>query len=220
MRINADFSLPALVVPAADAWIESPETGVDRLMLDRIGGEVARATSLVRYAAGSSFPEHRHPLGEEFLVLDGVFSDEHADYPAGTYVRNPPGTSHAPSSRDGCRIFVKLRQFDPDDLEPVVVDTSASEGWSGSVPARLHLHRHGSEHVEMLRLSRGEVFEFTAPDGGAEILIVKGTLEVDGESLPSESWLRMPAGATRLLAAGKNAVLWTKTGHLPDRDDA
>jgi hypothetical protein len=123
MLINADFSLPAIVVPKDDAWQCSPESGVDRLMLDRIGDEVARATSIVRYARGSSFPRHLHAKGEEFLVLSGVFSDEHGDYPTGCYVRNPPGSGHSPFSADGCRILVKLRQFDAADLTPVVVKT-------------------------------------------------------------------------------------------------
>jgi hypothetical protein len=48
-------------------------------------------------------------------VLDGVFQDEHGDYPAGSYVRNAPGTSHAPCSDVGCVILVKLWQFDPND---------------------------------------------------------------------------------------------------------
>ena len=116
MRIHADFSQRAIVAPSADRWLNSPESGVDRFMLDRIGDEVARASSLVRYAPSSSFPRHLHPEGEEFLVLEGVFSDEHADYPGGTYVRNPPGSGHSPYSVDGCRIFVKLRQFDAEDL--------------------------------------------------------------------------------------------------------
>ena len=91
MRINADFSKPALVVPSDDDWAHSPESGVDRLMLDRIGDEVARATSIVRYAAGSSFAEHQHAKGEEFLVLEGVFSDESGDYTQGTYVTESAG---------------------------------------------------------------------------------------------------------------------------------
>ena len=129
MRINADFDQPALVVPAEKDWVRSPESGVERLMLDRIGDEVARATSIVRYGPGSSFKDHRHDMGEEFLVLDGVFSDEHGEYPTGTYVRNPPGTHHAPFSKDGCRILVKLRQFDADDLTPVEIDTHDESAW-------------------------------------------------------------------------------------------
>jgi len=100
MLINADFSARAVVDTASMPWVPSPLAGVERKMLDRDGGEVARATSVVRYAAGSAFEPHEHGGGEEFFVLEGVFSDEHGDYPAGTYVRNPPGSRHRPFSRD------------------------------------------------------------------------------------------------------------------------
>ena len=115
MELNADFSAPVTVHSEELEWVASPMPGVDRRMLDRIGDEVARATSIVRYAPGSAFSEHTHTGGEEFIVLDGVFSDEHGDFPAGTYVRNPPTTAHTPSSAPGCVIFVKLWQFDMDD---------------------------------------------------------------------------------------------------------
>lgn len=99
MNLNNDFTT-RVVQHAADAtWTTSPLPGVTRRVLDRVGDEVARATSIVRYAAGSRFDAHGHPGGEEILVLDGVFSDEHGDYPAGTYPRNPPGSRHAPFSR-------------------------------------------------------------------------------------------------------------------------
>lgn len=78
-------------------------------------GEVARATSIVRYSPGSRFSPHEHGGGEEFLVLEGVFSDEHGDDGPGTYVRNPVGSAHAPFSAAGCTILVKLRQMDPAD---------------------------------------------------------------------------------------------------------
>ena len=115
MELNADFSAKALVHSDQVEWLASPMKGVDRRMLDRIGGEVARATSIVRYAPGSHFSPHTHTGGEEFIVLEGVFQDEHGDFPAGTYVRNPPTTSHTPGSEPGCVIFVKLWQFDMDD---------------------------------------------------------------------------------------------------------
>src|ERR1700745_648801 len=125
MEINSDFSQRVVVHAALLRWVPSPIMGVDRRMLDRIGDEVARATSIVRYAPGSHFSPHTHGGGEEFLVLDGVFQDEHGDYPAGTYVRNPPTSSHTPGSEPGCTIFVKLWQFDPDDRTPVRIDTAA-----------------------------------------------------------------------------------------------
>ena len=212
MRINADFSKPAIVVPTDDAWVHSPEAGVDRLMLDRIGDEVARATSLVRYAPGSSFGRHEHAMGEEFLVLDGVFSDEHADYPTGTYVRNPPGTGHAPHCVDGSRIFVKLRQFDESDLMPVVIDTTAEEGWQDDV---LSLHAYGTERVAMVRVTSGHEAPIEAGPGGVELLLVSGQLRHGGDTLPAESWLRFPEGAPVALTATADSVLWTKSGHLP-----
>ena len=141
-------------------WIHSPEQGVDRIMLDRIGDEVARATSIVRYAPDSSFARHEHALGEEFLVLDGVFSDEHGDYPTGTYVRNPPGSGHTPYSKDGCVILVKLRQFDPTDLQPVVVNTTDASLWPSAMEQRvaaLDLHQFKAEKVRMLRVPKGAV---------------------------------------------------------------
>src|SRR6185437_2526798 len=123
MEVNADFSRRVVVHAARLSWVPSPIAGVERKMLDRIGGEVARATSIVRYAPNSRFSEHAHGGGEEFLVLEGGFSYEHGDYGPGTYIRNPIGTHHSPRSDPGCTIFVKLHQFDPADNQPVTLDT-------------------------------------------------------------------------------------------------
>ena len=218
MRINADFAVKAVIVPQDSDWVCSPESGVDRLMLDRIGGEVARATSIVRYAPGSSFPRHKHDAGEEFLVLDGVFSDEHADYTAGTYVRNPPGSGHSPHSESGCRILVKLRQFDPRDLSHVVVDASRNTAWlnaSGTAANVLELHEFGSERVAMIRLTEGEPFPIASDPGGIEILVISGSINDQGTELGAESWLRFPASQGNRLVASSDSLLWVKRGHLP-----
>lgn len=121
MDLNADFTVRAVVHAADIPWVASPMKGVDRRMLDRLGAEVARATTIVRYAAGSAFSPHVHSGGEEFLVLSGTFQDEHGDFPAGSYVRNPPTTSHTPSAADGAVIMVKLWQFDPDDRTEITL---------------------------------------------------------------------------------------------------
>lgn len=216
MRINADFGKRAIVVPREDDWIHSPESGVDRIMLDRIGDEVARATSIVRYAPGSSFARHEHAKGEEFLVLDGVFSDEHGHFPAGSYVRNPPGSGHAPFSEKGCQILVKLRQFDAADLEHVVVDTTDNDAWQyveGTGAAILHLHRFGDELVRMLRIDAGESYECTT--SGVEMFVVRGLVIADGDELPANSWLRLPPGDGVTIAAQSASILWLKQGHLP-----
>jgi hypothetical protein len=217
MRINADFSKPAMVIPRDDDWVCSPESGVDRLMLDRVGDEVARATSMVRYAPGSSFFQHLHARGEEFLVLDGVFSDENGDYPSGTYVRNPPGSRHAPRSDGGCRILVKLRQFEPADLVPVVIDTNDDALWrdGGDGTLRLALHTFGAEKVEMRRISAGMEFSLDGAAGGAELLVVRGTLWTGATRLRDESWLRLPRGSSEVLLAEQDTIAWIKTGHLP-----
>jgi len=86
---------------------------MQRRMLERNGGEVARATSVVRYAPGAHFDAHRLDLGEEIVVLAGTFSDESGDHGPGSYLRNPPGTGHALCSTDGCTLFVKLRSCNP-----------------------------------------------------------------------------------------------------------
>jgi hypothetical protein len=155
-------------------------------------------------------------MGEEFLVLDGVFSDDTGDFPAGTYVRNPPGTSHAPHSVEGCRILVKLRQFDAADLAPVVIDTSATAGWRevGQGIERLALHTFGTETVAMLRLSRDAQFELDGSAGGVELLLVAGAASYAGELLGPESWLRLPMAAEAVLSATAESLIWLKTGHL------
>src|ERR1700745_2982788 len=111
MNLNSDFNARAAVHSARLDWTPSPIPGVDRRMLDRIGEGLARATSIVRYAPLSHFSPHTHGGGEEFLVLDGVFQDEHGDYPPGTYVRNPPTSRHTPGSAPGRVLFVKLWQL-------------------------------------------------------------------------------------------------------------
>jgi hypothetical protein len=218
VRVNADFSKPAVVIPQDSDWVSSPESGVERIMLDRIGDEVARATSIVRYASGSSFSRHEHAKGEEFLVLEGVFSDNHGDYPAGFYVRNPPGSGHAPFSKDGCRILVKLRQFDPQDLTPVVIDTGDRRLWRDGDDAgtrHLPLYEFGTERVSMLWIASGSTYPVRSDPGGTEILVVSGSIRYGDEQLPAESWLRFPAAQAADLFASADTVLWMKRGHLP-----
>lgn len=216
MRIRADFAEKTIVVPNDADWVRSPESGVDRLMLDRVGDEVARATSLVRYAAGSAFSRHEHGAGEEFLVLDGVFSDEYGDYETGAYVRNPPGSGHSPYSRTGCRLFVKLRQFDPQDLTRVVLDSADSSLWPDEGgPTCLELHEFGTERVRLIRLNAGERLPIEVDPGGIEILLISGSINDAGTELQAESWLRIPPNQENGIVASSASLLWVKTGHLP-----
>ncbi len=216
MYLNSDFSKRVTITPADYRWVDSPTAGVERMMLDRIGGEVARATSLVRYAPNSTFPRHVHGGGEEFLVLDGEFGDEHATYPVGTYVRNPIGTAHAPRvGAVGCIIFVKLHQFAAADDRQCAVDTRQA-AW---MPAQVEgaeeclLHEHGPERVSLLRLLPGTPLAPAA--GGEELLVLEGALADAHGRYPSGSWIRSPDGwAEPCEARDGPALVYRKTGHL------
>lgn len=215
MRINADFNERTLVHFAESDWVASPMAGVERKMLDRIGAEVARATTIVRFAPGSAFSAHTHDGGEEYLVLDGTFQDEDGDFPTGSYVRNPPTSAHTPAAQDGATILVKLHQFDPADRTQVQIDTGkvdwieAREGVSS-----LALHADDRETVSMERWDAGVRREIDA-SGGLEILVINGSLEESDDTLARWDWLRLPVGATFEATAGANgAQVWIKTGHL------
>lgn len=217
MELNADFGERVAVHAARLDWVPSPMPGVDRRMLDRIGDEMARATTIVRYAPGSSFSSHVHGGGEEFLVLEGVFQDEHGDFPVGTYVRNPPTSEHTPASAEGCVIFVKLWQFDPDDRVQLRIDTTDGEYVAASDRAGvelLELHRDRHELVAMERWSSGERVELDAT-GGLEALVIEGSFAEGDEELTVHSWLRLPEGSRSTAVVGpEGALVWTKRGHL------
>lgn len=219
MKLNADFAERVVVRPDDYRWVDSPVPGVERMMLDRIGDEVARATSLVRYAPNSTFSAHVHAGGEEYLVLEGEFGDEHGRYPAGYYVRNPVGTSHAPRVAErGCTIFVKLRQFDEDDQRQCVIDTR-STGWSAGPDAGMEvlpLHEFGAESVEIWRMAPWSRAAERTYDGGAEILVIEGKLLDDYGEYPAGSWIRNPRDSRLSPSTGDaGAVVYVKTGHLP-----
>jgi anti-sigma factor ChrR (cupin superfamily) len=218
MRLNADFSERVVTRPADYQWVDSPMPGVERMMLDRIGDEVARATSLVRYAPGSVFSAHMHSGGEEFLVLEGEFGDEHQLYPTGTYVRNPIGTSHTPRVGDqGCVIFVKLHQFAADDRAQFVVDTGRAKWSQGLVPGLsvLGLHEFKGEHVALVRWAPGTVFNPHKHWGGEEVFVIEGVFYDEHGEYPAGSWLRSPHLSEHTpYTKTEGALIYVKVGHL------
>lgn len=215
MELNADFKTRVVVHSEQLEWNASPMPGVDRRMLDRIGGEVARATTIVRYAPQSKFSEHTHTGGEEFIVLDGVFQDEHGDFPTGTYVRNPPTTAHTPGSALGCTIFVKLWQFDMDDRNQFRKTMADEMAAPVDGVATAELHRDARETVTYSQLDAGATLE-NSDAGGIEVLVIAGTVSEGGDTLGKGAWLRLPEGAPLTATAGSDgAKLWMKTGHLP-----
>jgi hypothetical protein len=217
MNLNSDFTKRAIVHAATLDWKASPMPGVERRMLDRIGDEVARATSIVRYAPGSHFSPHMHGGGEEFLVLEGVFQDEHGDFPSGCYVRNPPGSRHTPGSTLGCTMFVKLWQFDLADSTYVLIDTNkmtlidVKERNSVRV---LPLFRDTREDVRLEQWAPGTAIEIE-PNGGLEVLVLSGGFSEGGETYRAQSWLRLPIAAHfSARAATDGCRVWIKEGHL------
>ena len=217
MELNADFSQRAAMHGATMDWISSPTPGVDRRMFDRMGEEVARATSIVRYAPDSLFPAHIHSGGEEYFVLEGVFQDDAGDFPRGTYVRNPPQSRHTPGSEPGCVIFVKLWQFDPQDRTQVrvnsqdVVPVQSDERLGVEL---LPLYRDERENVRLERWAANTSIELDAP-GGLEILVLEGDFSEGGETFSYQSWLRLPAGARFSAQASHDGCkVWVKSGHL------
>ena len=215
MHLNADFSQRAVVRFDENNWVASPMPGVHRRMLDRIGEEVARATSIVRFDPGSAFSPHTHDGGEEYLVLDGTFQDEDGDFPTGFYVRNPPTSSHIPAARDGATILVKLHQFDPEDRTQVQIDSGAA-AWSDTAPGvkMVLLHEDVRERVVMERWEPNTERNLDA-SGGLELFVIDGTVSEDTDTLGPWDWLRLPVGSTLNATAGpEGARVWIKTGHL------
>jgi anti-sigma factor ChrR (cupin superfamily) len=217
MLINADFSRRAIVAADQYQWVASPQRGVERVMLDRLGAEQARATSIVRYAPDSFFPRHTHPRGEEVLVLSGTFSEGDSHYPAGWYLRSPPGSSHQPYSREGALLFVKLWQMQPDERRHVRIDTRDPSSWRHQGGREVcPLFSSDAEAVCLQHLAPGESL-FTAPVDGAELLVLTGALAMGDRCYERGSWMRLPEGDDPEIAAGEHgATLYLKTGHLTD----
>lgn len=217
MQLNAEFDQRALVHSRLIPWLDSPMPGVARRQLDRVGGEVARATSIVRYAPGSEFSPHTHAGGEEIFVLEGVFQDEQGDFPAGSYIRNPPQSRHTPSSSAGCVIFVKLWQFEPDDQTSVVLNSN----FMAPVPHRhlnavsvVPLFKNQYEEVSLQVWEPNSTIEI-AFEHGAEFLVLEGGFSQGGDVLTEQSWLRLPvASALIAMTSEHGARVWVKQNHL------
>ncbi|RTE67527.1 cupin [Amphritea opalescens] len=217
-RINANFEQRVVIRPDDYQWVKSPMPGVERMMLDRIGDEVARATSIVRYAPFSEFSAHLHTGGEEFFVLDGVFADEHQAYPQGSYVRNPIGTSHTPKiGKEGAVIFVKLHQFEQADNVQKVIHTTTQPWRQGLVDGLrvMPLHEFEGEHVALVKWAPNTQFNSHQHWGGEEIFVLEGTFHDEHGAYPKGSWLRSPhLSRHNPFTKEDGALIYVKTGHL------
>lgn len=215
-HLNMDFSKRVVVDSNILDWLPSPLEGVIRKPLARENQESGHATSIVRYQAGSHFTAHNHPMGEEIFVLEGTFSDEDGDYPQGTYIRNPPGSSHRPFSTAGCTLFVKLNQFDPNDSERVRVDTNKTLWQTGIGGLKvMSLHDFEGQHTALVKWPAGEVFQPHRHFGGEEILVLSGQFEDEHGQYPTHSWIRSPHLSEHHPFVKQETVILVKVGHLP-----
>jgi quercetin dioxygenase-like cupin family protein len=230
MKINANFKAFAGLNFDPTKYVASPAYNVNRFMLDRIGNEKARATTIVEYKPNSKFPMHEHIGGEEFLVLEGTFKDQFGEFPAGTYVRNPIGSKHEPwVDDDGCTIMVKLLQMAEtgEGVDPLHVNYDDREAekvkvtW-GSVLKMYHNTVTG-ELVSMCWIDPG--LEFSVDEfcvGGEELFVIQGSLFIGDEEYKKWGWIRFPAGEQvperKVLKAGPSgAQVYRKTGHLTEK---
>lgn len=205
-------------------------------MLDRIGTELARATTIVKYAPNSKFPQHTHIGGEEFLVLEGTFKDQFGEYPAGTYVRNPIDSQHAPwVDEDGCTIFVKLLQMaetgeGTTSLHVNLDQAKDKDGVKMEFGTLLDLYNNSKtgECVQMLWINPEShlPMDKRCLEGGEELFVMAGSLILEKadnelkESYTKWAWLRFPVGGdakrSSLQAGPQGAQVYRKMGHLTE----
>jgi len=217
MNIHSDFDERIVLQTDELVWQASPSAGVKRKYLDRVGDEVARASSIVRYEPNTSFEQHAHDGGEEILVLDGCFSDENGDYSAGMYLRNPPGSRHTPFSKDGCTLFVKLRQFEQADSQELRINTKTSDWYPGLVPGLsvMPLHEYQGISTALVRWAPNTVFNPHVHPGGEEIYVLDGVFHDEFGVYPKGSWIRSPRYSKHApFTKDEGALIYVKVGHL------
>jgi len=213
--LNMNFSQPVCIRPDDQPWTKSPADGVSRIYLEREAEESGHTTSFVRFEPGSFFPPHKHPQGEEIYVLKGVFSDENGDYPAGTYIRNPPGSYHKPFTKEGCTLFVKLDQFKTGDKKQVVIRPEDQHWQAGIGNLKvLSLHAHLAESTALVFWPENEVFQPHTHWGGEEVVVIKGKFIDEFGEYPAGSWIRSPHMSKHFPRVEQETLILVKVGHL------
>jgi anti-sigma factor ChrR (cupin superfamily) len=213
--LNADFSKRVIMHTDDIEWQPSPSETVWRKRLELSGPkEAGRVTSVVRYDPQSKFSAHDHPLGEEIFVLDGVFSDEHGDWPAGTFLLNPEGFRHAPHSAGGCRLFVKLRQYR--GREHVAIDTAKATWQAGDLPGTevMPLYEGDGERIFLFRAPPGCSVPEHAHPGGEELFVIEGSLTDENGTCRAGDWVRSPVGSKHTPSSEDGVLAYVKIGHL------
>jgi hypothetical protein len=217
--VNGNLSVRVSVDTTKMDWSPSPSGSVWRKRVHLVGPpESGQVTSVVRYEPHSKFHAHDHPDGEEILVLDGVFSDEHGDWPAGTFLLNPEGFRHAPFSNGGCVLLVKLRQFAGRDRRHVVIDTNKVDWQPTALPGvtckDLYRQDGFADRVRLERWTAGADPGVVTYEQGAELFVIDGEFVDEGGACGPGCWLRLPVGARHRPKSGTGCTLYIKRGGL------
>lgn len=217
---NMDFMQRCVVNTNELDWQPSPVLGIDRRMVEHTGNELARASYVVRYARGSVITTHKHDLGEEIFVLKGSFSDADGEYNQGTYIKNPPGSLHSPTTFTGCELWVKLRHLDLADTQRIVISTAKASWYPGLVKGLtvLPLSEFGTQHTAMVRWEPQTFFNLHHHYGGEEIFILDGAFEDENGCYEAGTWIRSPHKSCHQPFSRIGCTILVKTGHLPIAD--
>ncbi|CAJ1340055.1 unnamed protein product [Effrenium voratum] len=221
IELNSDKSQSCLVNTDTIDWIQTAAGGVRRKMIERLGGEVARATTVVSFEPNASFPSHRHEGGEEFIVLEGDWFDDWATQPSYTYVRNYIGSRHTPRiGPKGCTILVKLCQMSTEQTEPDHSQwdiSSSNPSWRRSPNGRRELRVYESpfEEVHFERWEPHQTGQVEVDGAGEEVFVVEGCFVDELGEHRRWSWCRT-AEARRLTrrAGPEGCLLYIKSRHL------
>ena len=222
-QINGDMTKFVAVDTKKMKWQESPSGTVWRKRLHLVGPtQGGQVTSLVMYEANSDFHAHSRPGGEEILVLGGTFSDDRGDFTAGTYLLNPEGYEHAPFSKKGGIIFVKLRQYHGENRSQIVVESQNKKWVESGIPGiaiKMLYSEHGyPEQMSLQKWSPGATpGEMSYPEG-AEILILKGSLQDQSGLYGEMTWLRYPAGSKHTPESSEGCEIYIKRGGVTSLD--
>ena len=218
MKFNDDISQRAVLDSSTLPWIDSGQSGIQSKLLEDRADKFSRRTSIVTYGVNTLTETHICPLGQEILVLDGVYEDGAESYGEGTYIKNPPGSSYTVGSKSGCTLFVKINYLSPDDNQRTIIDTQNTDWFEGLVTGLtvLPLVEFGTRHTALVRWAPKTKFNPHRHYGGEEILVLEGVFEDEFGSYPAGTWMRSPHMSAHHPFSVDGCLILVMTGHLLD----
>ena len=218
MQFNDDITQRVVLESSILPWIGSSLPCVQSKLLEHRADEFARTTSIERYEANTHLGTYEYPLGQEILVLEGDYEDEVGVYGAGTYVKNPPKSSHSIRSKSGCTIFVKNNYLTLDDNQRTLLDTQSANWLQGLVTGLtvLPLAEFGTKHTALVRWAPETRFNPHRHYGGEEILVLECVFEDEFGKYPVGTWMRSPHMSGHHPFSIQGCLILVMTGHLLD----